>query len=76
MFDPVTTNEHRRELAALRTESLRRSARRRSPGRVRRTAGTALIRFGSLLASDDQGSPRAVEPAAYPKAPACAGASS
>jgi hypothetical protein len=76
MFDPVTTNEHRRELVALRTESLRRSARRRSPGRARRTAGTALIRFGFLLASEDQGPPTAVEPTPYPEAPACAGASS
>ena len=76
MLDTVTTAEHRLEIAALRADALRRSARRRSPGRLRRRTGTALVRLGLLLASDGPTSSSTAERAAHPSTPACAGVGS
>ena len=51
MFDPVTTSDHRRDLAALRTDALRRAAQAGTPGLLRRTTGHAFVRIGLRLAT-------------------------
>jgi hypothetical protein len=75
MFDPVTTSDHRRELAALRTDALRRSARTSPPGRLRRTTGTAFVRIGLRLTAGGPSPPPRVRSTVHDEAPACAGAS-
>jgi hypothetical protein len=75
MFDPVTTSDHRRDLAALRTDALRRAARASSPGRLRRTTGNAFVRIGLHLAGGGPSPPPSARSTVHDEAPACVGAS-